>query len=64
MCILVIVPKFLKRKSERITEGTSYTAEMIEFQMPLGWVHKVRPNEVIICSDSVVEFKIISDKSK
>ncbi len=42
------------RKAGRITDGTSvYTAEMTAILMALEWVYEVRPDKVIICSDSM-----------
>ncbi len=48
------VPEFKVRKAVRITDGTSvYTAEMTAILMALEWVYEVRPDKVIICSDSM-----------
>jgi len=42
------------RKPGSITDGTSvYTAEMTAILMALEWVYEVRPDNVIICSDSM-----------
>ncbi|XP_026126102.1 uncharacterized protein LOC113107658 isoform X1 [Carassius auratus] len=48
------VPEFEVRKAGRISDGASvYTAEMIAILMALEWVYEVRPDKVIICSDSM-----------
>lgn len=42
------------RKVGRITHGASvYTAEMTAILMALEWVYEVRPEKVIVCSDSM-----------
>lgn len=48
------VTEFEVKKAGRITNGTSiYTGEMIAILMALEWVYEVRPDKVIICSDSM-----------
>jgi len=49
----VFIPHFKKQIRLRLTDEVSvYTAKLTAIIIGLQWVEQVRPNKIVICSDS------------
>ncbi len=58
------IPEFKIDISKRISDQLSvYTAEIVAVIIALKWVEEVKPDRVIVCTDSLAVIKSIQSKT-
>jgi len=61
--VYIHIPDFKIHLSKRLTDRLSvYTAEIVAVIIALQWVEEVRPDRVVICTDTLAIIKSIADK--